>query len=115
MLRSLTESRFPRFAGHFGWRSDSGARVATAGQDRRPSGQARPVLLAAVGREPSDAAVVRKHGAADRRAAAANWIGGGGWQANSSKSGREEQVSEKSLQTKVPLVFLCLEAAAWPS
>ena len=51
--------------------------AATAGEDLRSSGQARPVLLAAVGREPSDTAAVCGHGAADRRAAAADWMGSG--------------------------------------
>ena len=75
--------------------------AVTAGKDRRPVGQARPVLLAVVGREPSDAAFVRKHGAADRRSADAGWIGGGAGQANRAKSGREGQLSEKSMQNKV--------------
>ena len=48
--------------------------AATAGEDRRPSGEARLLLLAIVGREPSDPAVVRKHGAADRRAVASGGI-----------------------------------------
>ena len=49
--------------------------AATAGEDRRPFDQARPVLLAAAGGEPSDAAAVRKHGAADRGAAGASGVG----------------------------------------
>ena len=44
--------------------------AATVGEDRRQIGQARPVLLAAAGGEPSDEAAVRQHGAADRRAGA---------------------------------------------
>ena len=42
---------------------------ATVGQDRRAAGETCPVLLADVGREPSDAAAVRSDGGADR------WIG----------------------------------------
>ena len=72
--------------------------ATTTGEDRRPVGQARPVLLAVAGGEPSDATVVWKHGAADR--GAADGIGSGGGQANRSKVGREGQVSEKSLQDK---------------
>ena len=44
--------------------------VKTGGQ----AGEARPVLLAAIGGESSDAAVVRKHGAADRGAAGADGV-----------------------------------------
>src|SRR2546425_13195240 len=45
---------------------------ATAvGEDRRSAGETRPVLLAAAGREPSDAATVRGHGREDRGAALA--------------------------------------------
>ena len=43
--------------------------AATAGEDRRPVGQAGPVLLALAGGKSSDTAFVRKHGAADRGAA----------------------------------------------
>ena len=43
-----------------------------------PLGKARPVLLAAGDREPSDAPAVRGHGAADRRAAFAGRIAGDG-------------------------------------
>ena len=39
---------------------------ATAGQDRRAAGETCPVLLATVGREPSDAEAVRSDGGADR-------------------------------------------------
>ena len=42
-------------------------------------GQTRPLSLAAVGREPPDAAAVWKHGAADGRAPAAGWIRARGW------------------------------------
>jgi hypothetical protein len=42
--------------------------AATAGENGWPVGQARPVLLAAVGGEPSDAAAFRGYGAADRGA-----------------------------------------------
>ena len=43
----------------------------------RQAGQARPVLLADAGREPSDAAVVREHGPADRRAGGGDRVAGG--------------------------------------
>ena len=36
--------------------------LAAAGQDRKPSGQACPVLLIAAGREPSEVAVVGRYG-----------------------------------------------------
>src|ERR1019366_8118360 len=40
--------------------------AATIDEDRWPVGEARPILLANVGGEPSHAAVVREHGPADR-------------------------------------------------
>ena len=40
--------------------------TATLGEDGRTVGETRPVLLAAVGREPSDAAAFRGDGATDR-------------------------------------------------
>jgi hypothetical protein len=50
--------------------------LATAvGEDRRPFDQARPLLLAAFSREPSDASAVCRHAAQDRRAAVAGRIG----------------------------------------
>lgn len=39
--------------------------AATAGEDRRQAGQARPVLLVDAGRKPPDAAAVWEHGPAD--------------------------------------------------
>lgn len=48
--------------------------TAEAGENGWPVGEERPVLLAMFGREPSDAAFIRKHGMANRRAAAADWI-----------------------------------------
>ena len=39
--------------------------TAAAGEDRRTAGETCPLLLAALGGEPSDAAAVRQHGAAD--------------------------------------------------
>jgi hypothetical protein len=48
--------------------------AATAGEDRWPSDQACPLLLATVGREPSYAAAVWEHGAADG-AAVPDWVG----------------------------------------
>ena len=53
-------------------------RFATAvGEDGRQAGQARPVLLADAGREPSHTAVVREHGTADRGAGGGDWVAGG--------------------------------------
>src|ERR1043166_5772797 len=46
----------------------------TVGEDRWQAGEACPVLLAAAGGESSDAAGVRKHGAADRGAAGADGV-----------------------------------------
>src|SRR5208283_4175841 len=49
--------------------------LATAvGEDRRPFDKARPLLLAAAGGEPSDAAAVCRHAAEDRGAAVAGRI-----------------------------------------
>ena len=50
--------------------------AAAAGEDRRQGGQARPMLLADVGRKPPDQAAVRKHGTADR--GAGDGVDGGG-------------------------------------
>jgi hypothetical protein len=49
--------------------------AAEAGEDRRPAGAARSLLLAAVGGEPSDAAALRVDGTADRVAAPASGVG----------------------------------------
>jgi len=46
--------------------------AAAVGEDGWPIDQARPLLLAAPGREPPDAATVWKHGEADRLAALAS-------------------------------------------
>jgi hypothetical protein len=43
--------------------------TATVGEDRRAPGETCPLLLAAVGREPSDEAAIWEYGAADRGAA----------------------------------------------
>lgn len=45
-----------------------------AGEDRRPAGKARPLLLAAAGRESSDAPPLRVDGTADRVAALASGL-----------------------------------------
>ena len=49
----------------------------TVGEDRRPTGQARPPLLADAGREPSYAAAVGEHGTADRCAGGSDRVAGG--------------------------------------
>ena len=49
--------------------------AAALGEDRRSSDQARAVLLADAGREPSHAAVVREHGPAHRCAGGGDRIG----------------------------------------
>jgi hypothetical protein len=48
--------------------------AATVGKDRRAAGEACPLLLAIVGGEPSHAALVRKHAAADGGAAGASGV-----------------------------------------
>ena len=50
--------------------------AAAAGENRRTVDQARTLLLAAAGGEPSDAAAVCRHAAEDRGAAVAGGIGG---------------------------------------
>ena len=80
--------------------------AAAVGEDRWASDQARPVLLAAPGREPPDAGPVWKHGAANRSVAAAERIGRGGQQANRAKEGGGDgEVYEKSLEIRHFLVF----------
>jgi Transposase DDE domain group 1 len=51
--------------------------AATAGEDRRSSGETCPLLLAAFGREPSNAPFVREHGAADCGSAGGKRVGDG--------------------------------------
>jgi hypothetical protein len=53
-----------------------------AAPKRRANGKARPLLLAAVGGEPSDAAAVWEYGAADRGAGGADGVEDWDWQAN---------------------------------
>jgi len=74
LLQHLSEDRFPGIAGHF----------------RRQAHQARPLLLATAGGEPSDAAAVRCHGAADLRVAAASGVGGTGWKQENRPTRRVE-------------------------
>ena len=52
--------------------------AAAIGEDGWATGQARPVLLAAAGREPSDQAALRGDGRKDRRVAGADGVDGGG-------------------------------------
>ena len=72
--------------------------AAAAGEDGRPAGQARPVLLAAAGREPSDAAAVREHGAADRCAGGGDRVGPAAGRSNWAKRRGDGEVSRKSLE-----------------
>ena len=71
--------------------------AAAVGEDRRSAGETRPILLAAAGREPSDAATVRGHGRADRGAALASRVESatGRRKPGGSKQG-DGEVSEKS-------------------
>src|SRR2546422_1095232 len=48
--------------------------AAAVGEDGRPAAETRPVLLAAAGREPSNAAALWGHGKADRFAALARGV-----------------------------------------
>ena len=50
-------------------------RACSSGEDRCPIDHARPLLLAAPGREPTDSATVCEHGPADRLAAVARVVG----------------------------------------
>jgi hypothetical protein len=75
--------------------------AAALGEDRRPAGEARALLLAIAGGEPSDAAVVRKHGAEDRGATGADRLGcGSEGEANRVKEGGDGGVSEESFEMK---------------
>jgi len=51
--------------------------ATAAGEDRRQAGQARAVLLADAGREPSHTAAVWEHGAADRCPGGGDGVDGG--------------------------------------
>jgi hypothetical protein len=80
--------------------------AAAAGEDRRPVGKACPLLLAVVGREPSDAAPVRKHAAADSGFAATSRIGAAAMRNQSGqRRGVEGGVSEKSLRNGQIMAF----------
>jgi hypothetical protein len=63
-------------------------RTATVGEDRPQADQARPVLLASVGRRASDAAGVRGDFAENLGAAPTDWIGRDGGEGNRWKEGR---------------------------
>jgi hypothetical protein len=56
--------------------------TATAGEDGRTIGETRPLLLAATGGEPPDAAAVRKHAAADRGVGRASGVAIDSWREN---------------------------------
>ena len=68
--------------------------AAAAGEDRRTVGKACPLLLAIVGGEPTDAAPVWKHTAADRGFAAASRVGSAG---RRNQSGRRRGVEGRSV------------------
>jgi hypothetical protein len=74
------------------------------GEDRWPIDRARPLSLAAYGREPSDTPAVWEHGAQNRGAAGAGRIEGDGGQANRLKEDGEGQVYEKPLDHGAPSV-----------
>src|ERR1035437_6993169 len=87
--------------------------AATAGEDGRTIGETRPVLLPATGGEPPDAAAVRKHAAADRRAALADRIGGRGGEANRSEEGGGGEGAEKPLGMRHFWVFRARARQSW--
>src|ERR1035438_10291173 len=63
--------------------------AAAADEDRRPADQARPVLLADAGREPSHTAAVRGDGRKDRRLAGGDGVEGGGGHSEIRRPGSE--------------------------
>ena len=75
---------------------------------RRPVGKACPLLLAVVGREPSDAAPVRKHAAADSGFAAAGRIGAA---ARRNQSGRRRGLEGGCLRNRFEIRQI---TAFWP-
>jgi hypothetical protein len=76
---------------------------ATDGEDRRPVGQARPVLLVVTGGKPSDAAAFWKHASADRRAA--DWIGAAASKRMGRKQGEPESCPKNRFKIRRFLVF----------
>ena len=72
--------------------------ATTVGEDRRPFDKARPLLLAAFSREPSDAVAVCQHAAENRGVAIAGWIADC-WVAEKMAPGRARQgpVCEESV------------------
>jgi hypothetical protein len=86
--------------------------AAATGEDRRPVGKSCLLLLAVVGREPSDAALVRKHAAADSGFAAARWVSSAGRRNQPGRRrGVDEEVSEKLPGTQSD-TRLCVPDAA---
>ena len=77
------------------------------GHDGREAGATRPLGWASSGREPSDAAVVGKQGAAHRGAAAAGGITTIARQSETciQKEGRDGEGSRKSLREEVGIVW----------
>ena len=73
--------------------------AATAGEDRRQAGQARPVLLAAAGRGPSDAAGVQRDSAADLDAALAGGVSPGGY-----RTGRSDDEEKQGGMVERPRI-----------
>ena len=63
--------------------------AAAIGEDGWPIGQARPALLAAVGREPSDQAAFRGDGRKDRRLAGADGVDAGDGRSEIRRTGGE--------------------------
>ena len=91
------------------------ATCAAVGEYRRSIGQARPVLLVAPGGEPSDAAAVLGHVAANRGATAARGITETAQQEEKSinKDIRDRAVSEKSVRAEAePGLRLMVRASA---
>src|ERR1035437_7290460 len=76
--------------------------TATVGEDRRQADQARPVLLASVGRGPSDAAGVRGDSAADLGVAVTGGVRAGGLPGGrgGEKRRRDGGVSENCAETR---------------
>jgi hypothetical protein len=74
--------------------------VAAVGEDRRPIDKAFPLLLAAVSREPSDAAAVCVHAAEDRGATVTGWIKASAKRSRAdldNDAGAQEEVSAEPL------------------
>jgi hypothetical protein len=90
--------------------------AAAAGEDTRQAGQARPMLLADAGREPSQTAAVRGHGPADRCAGGGDRVAGAMIQRNwATQDARAGEVFAESIEKMGYAILDFARSAGAPS